>query len=189
MVKSIIVGLSLSLSLAACSSGTAPAETPTTGNSAEPAPAATAPRDDAGVRAAVTALFAPYAQASHVPLAEALTYTTATRALIDEWRRTQPEDEVTFLGDFDWLCQCQDWESTQFRVTQQDIEWTGDDAATVTVNYTQMTDRSAQLRLMMARQGGAWKIADMEFAEGDKLFTTHLREEIAEARRTTGATQ
>lgn len=189
MLKPVTALLSVSLSLAACSSDTRPNETPTTGNSAAPADSAPATRDDAGVRAAVTALFAPYTRASHVPQPEAQTYAAATRALIDEWRRTRPEGDLSFLGNFDWLCQCQDWESSQFRVTQMAIAWTGEDAATVTVNYTQMTDSSAQLRLMMTREGGAWKVADMEFAEGDKLFTTHLREEIAEVRRPAGAAQ
>jgi hypothetical protein len=184
MLKPVIVGLSAGLSLVACSSGTTPAGAPASGNDAAPVvsrPAA-APRDDAGVRAAITALFAPYARPANPPSADALPYTAATRARVHWSTSARPGDEITFLGDFDWLCQCQDWDAAQFRVTSQDIDWTGNDAATVTVNYTQMTDSSAQLRLMMAREGGAWKIADMEFAEGDKLLTTHLREEIAAAR-------
>ena len=75
--------------------------------------------ESAAVDRAVGALYAPYQAASPDwdKVRERQIYTQSTEALVKKWEAGLPPDEVEDPADFDWLCECQDWESAAFKFT------------------------------------------------------------------------
>lgn len=89
-------------------------------------------------------------------------FTPQLRALIAKWRAVTPTDEVDDLSDFDWLCQCQDWDSPTFRariIANRKVA-PGRRAVTVRLNGP-----PAPLRFVLQQVGGQWLIDDI-FASG-----------------------
>jgi Protein of unknown function (DUF3828) len=153
---------------------------------AAPAPVKLSPADDAAVRAAVRAIYRPYAtkDAATTPAAwDYPIYAQATNALIASWKKaTANPDEVTAMSDFDWLCQCQDYDYKTAKITgitTRSIRG----GAEANVLFTPGWKEKSQLRLMMVKEKGRWMISDMVFENDRTPLTSLLRQAIAEAKK------
>jgi hypothetical protein len=148
------------------------------------APAPLSKADDMSVRAAVRAIFKPYMTKSpdDTPAAwQYPVYAQATKALIARWQKaTANPDEVTSLSDFDWLCQCQDYDAKTARIISVTTQATAGGAEVKAV-FSPGWKQKSPLRLMMVKEKGRWMIADLVFEGDGPPLTTQLREEIAEA--------
>jgi hypothetical protein len=154
---------------------------------AAPAPVKLSAADDASLRFAVRAIYKPYS-AKDVPHAPAAwdypIYAQATKALIASWKKaTLNPDEVTAMSDFDWLCQCQDYDYKTAKITS--ITSRGiRGGAEANVLFTPGWKEKSQLRLMMVKEKGRWMISDMVFENDRTPLTSLLRQAIAEAKKT-----
>ncbi|WEK47589.1 MAG: DUF3828 domain-containing protein [Candidatus Andeanibacterium colombiense] len=140
--------------------------------------------DSTDLDAAVTALYAPYgADAPDWDTVRALkNYSAATEALIGEWDKGLPEDEVTELGDFDWLCECQDWDSSAFKLVIQPHPAPADGKAEVTAKIELGFDETRSERFLMVKEGGAWKVDDIFSEAFPKGLRAALKAAIANPR-------
>ena len=124
--------------------------------------------------------YRPYQGESQIPASwDFPIYSAEVTALIAEWRAVTPQDEPDALSDGDWLCQCQDWDEEAFTATITSIGMTDVDAAEVGVTVDLGFAGPESLRperLILKREGGAWKIDDM-FAES---FPSGLRQALRE---------
>lgn len=146
--------------------------------------AAPAPPNNS-VRAAVAAVFAPYAvkTATTVPT-ERRIFSSRTQALIDRWqKRGGARDIITPLAGGDWLCRCQDWDPAVARVGAQKLTWLGPNRVVVRTKFMVFKGDSRLIRLVLQRERGNWLIDDIYF-EGERgSLTTQLRAETTSTRR------
>ena len=109
-------------------------------------------------------------------------YSAEVTALIARWKEVMPEGEVDDLNDGDWLCQCQDWDGDAFQARMTSIEITEPGVAEVTVTLDLGfggPGGERDERLVLRREGDAWKIDEI-FAESfPKGLKQALRETIA----------
>jgi hypothetical protein len=144
--------------------------------------AATAPSvaDRTSIERWLVDTYAPYQGGGQIPASwDFPIYTAEVTALIAEWRAVTPQDEPDALSDGDWLCQCQDWDEEAFTATITSIGMTDADTAVVGVTVDlgfAGTESLRPERLILKRDGGAWKIDDM-FAES---FPSGLRQALRE---------
>jgi hypothetical protein len=116
--------------------------------------------------AAIAAIYAPFHKAdTQLAAFERPIFTPRLKAMIARWRAVSPTDEVDDLSDFDWLCQCQDWDEggPQERVTG--TRKLGPGRQLVTVALGKAPGRHERLRFLLVRTGGRWMIDDI-FASG-----------------------
>lgn len=129
--------------------------------------------------AAVAALYAPYQQTS--PDWDAIgalkSYSAETEALIQKWEAGLSQDEVEDLADFDWLCECQDWDSTAFKVTVEPQGEPVEGWIEVATRIDLGWGETREARFIMVQQEGLWKVEDL-FSES---FPQGLRFALAEA--------
>ena len=137
--------------------------------------------ESAAVDKAVTALYAPYGQEE--PNWDAVrrqkNYSRETEALISKWEKGLPKDEVTELGDFDWLCECQDWDSKAFKLTIQPHGQPVDGKAEVSAKIDLGFDESRDARFLMVKEGKGWKVDDIVSESFPKGLKVALNEAIA----------
>jgi len=104
-------------------------------------------------------------------------YTPQLKALIAKWIEVTPPNEVDDLSDFDWLCQCQDWDAPTFSARIIGVRRLGPGRRVVAVR---LNSPQTSLRFILQRTGGQWLIDDI-FASG---FRGGLRASLV---RTTAA--
>ena len=119
--------------------------------------------EGSAVDRAVGALYAPYQAASPNwdEVRARKIYSRSTEALVKKWEAGLPPDEVEDLADFDWLCECQDWESTAFKFTIAPHGEPQGGRLVVTANVDPGFGESRQTRFTMVKEGDAWLIEDM----------------------------
>ena len=136
---------------------------------------------DSEIKAAVNAIYARYRA---TPIADEMPlFTKRMRDLITRWHKSQPKDEVTPLGDFDWFCQCQDFDSKTFAVKAIALRKGAAGAYEANVAYNIGWDGDQRLRLVMMVEEGGWKVDDILFAPdtGIKSLRAGLEGEIRDA--------
>jgi hypothetical protein len=110
-------------------------------------------------------------------------FSAETTALIAQWRSSAHSDEPDALSDGDWLCQCQEWDSTGFTATIVGTEMHGKDAAdldiAVDLGFADGRDSARSLRLNLKREGDVWKIDDIVAASFPRGLKQALRDAIA----------
>ena len=121
----------------------------------------------AQIKATVEALYAIYRREPMRPgYSENLApYTRRTRDLIRQWQAHQPRDEVTTFSDFDWFCQCQDWDSKRFAVLSTTVRKMRGPGYEVAVSYDLGWNARRRIRFVMLREEGGWKVDDILFAD------------------------
>ena len=124
--------------------------------------AATAPTPEA----AIAAIYAPFRHADMRDAAwERPIFTPRLKALIARWRAVTPTDEVDDLSDFDWLCQCQDWDAGGLHERITARRTLGPGHLLVSVTLGKAPGRRERLRFAFARIDGQWLVDDI-FASG-----------------------
>lgn len=109
-------------------------------------------------------------------------YSAEVTALIARWQAVLPEGELDGLNDGDWLCQCQDWDGDAFQARIESITMPEPGVAEVALTLDlgfAAAGSERQERLILRREGDAWKIDEIfaeSFPEGLKQA---LRETIA----------
>jgi len=121
----------------------------------------------AQIKATIEALYAIYQREPMGPgYSENLApYTRRTRDLIRQWQTHQPRDEVTTFSDFDWFCQCQDWDSKRFAVLATTVRKMRGPGYEAVVSYDLGWNARRRIRFVMLREEGGWKVDDILFAE------------------------
>ncbi|WP_421848190.1 hypothetical protein [Novosphingobium sp.] len=116
--------------------------------------------------AAIAAIYAPFRRAEMRDAAwERPIFTPRLAALITRWRAVTPTDEVDDLSDFDWLCQCQDWDAGGLheRITGRRV--LGPKRQLVIVSLGMAPGRRENLRFVFQRRDDQWLVDDI-FASG-----------------------
>lgn len=131
--------------------------------------------------AAIAAIYAPFRSTEMRDAAwERPIFTPRLKAAIAKWRAVTPSDEVDDLSDFDWLCQCQDWDEGGLHERVLASRAAGPGKRLVTVALGKAPGRRERLRFVLQRIDGQWLVDDI-FASG---FRGGLRATLA---RTTAA--
>jgi hypothetical protein len=150
-------------------------------------PADAGPGDVAAVGAAVKAIFAPYSRPDpkhelNIPsAANRPIYSAATTALLKRWQNAIPNDEVTALGDADWICQCQDYDPKTARIISLAIKSTGSGKYDADVVYSAGFNSKERMTIKFVSERARWRVDDMAFGANHASLRAALRQEIAEA--------
>lgn len=113
-------------------------------------------------QAAIAAIYAPFSDAKMRDAAwERPIFTSQLQDLIAKWRAVTPSDEVDDLSDFDWLCQCQDWDLPTLRARIISNRRLGPTRRAVAVTLTGSDSPRAPIRLVLQRKGSRWLIDDI----------------------------
>lgn len=116
--------------------------------------------------AAIAAIYAPFHNADMKDAAwERPIFTPPLKALIAQWRAVTPSDEVDDLSDFDWLCQCQDWDAGGLHERILASRAAGAGRRLVTVALGKAPGRRERLRFVLQHIGNRWMVDDI-FASG-----------------------
>jgi hypothetical protein len=127
----------------------------------------------------VREIYAPYSEEEPdwETLGETSLYSAATSALIDEWMAGADPEEVEDLADFDWLCECQDWDAAAFTLAIAPHPEPVGDRVELTARYHIGFGEHRETRFVLVREGGAWLIDD-QFSEA---FPNGLKAALGEA--------
>ena len=120
----------------------------------------------ASPEAAITAIYAPFRKPDTTDAAwERPIFTPRLKALIARWRAVTPTDEVDELSDFDWLCQCQDWEEGGLHERITARRKLGPGRLLVSVTLGKAPGHRERLRFALVQSEGQWLVDDI-FASG-----------------------
>jgi Protein of unknown function (DUF3828) len=139
--------------------------------------------DETAVRALIKNVYAVYQKQPTEPGSEmaVLQHTKSLQILVEHWQSKLTNGEVTTLSDFDWFCQCQDWDAKTAHIESQTYVVRGHDKIDANVRFIAGWDEAATLTFMFKRENGGWKLDDLKFTDGDTLRKSLVRE-IAEAK-------
>jgi hypothetical protein len=136
--------------------------------------------DDAAIRAAIRAIYAPYnAPEVETSSMDRRVFSVRTQALINRWQNRRPTDEVTPMSESDWFCQCQDWDSKGFRVTAITLHALAKGKVRAKVSYDLGWDEARTLTFVMLGERGQWKVDDLLYEDEYGSLTKQLAKEIA----------
>ena len=141
--------------------------------------------DRAAIDASVARIYAPYrADGAEDAAWERPVFSARTAALIAEWQKVMPADEVDDLNDGDWFCLCQDWDQTKFRHAVIARRSLGKGRAEATVRLDIGFGEKRDLRMAFVREKQGWRLDDL-FAAPDfpRGLQQALRETIAADRK------
>lgn len=144
--------------------------------------AAMSAHDRSAIDAMVLSIYQPYTRSgSAAAVWEQPIFSAETTALITHWARVQPKDEPDDLNDGDWLCMCQDWEASKFRVNIGARRMLRPNVAQVQVAVDLGTgDARRNLRLVFNREGRSWKLDNIYARNGfENGLKVALRRTIA----------
>lgn len=149
------------------------------------AAAVLSPADAAAVDTAIAAIYRPYRADPSNPTAvwDRPIWSAAVRALIAQWQKVIPKDEPDSLNDGDWLCQCQDWDDGKFTARVLSRRALGPGLAEATVRVDLGFGDTRDVRLVMRREGRAWKIDEMTSDSFPKGLRHAIRETTAADRK------
>ena len=143
---------------------------------AAPTPVAITPE------ATVAAIYAPYnGPVDASPPWDYPIYSRQLMDLIAEWRRSAPTDEPDALSDGDWLCLCQDFDRGKVVHRVHSRRRLRSGAVELAVRLDLGHDTTRNLRLLLKRENGAWRLDDL-FGTPDlpRGLKQKLRETIVE---------
>ena len=127
----------------------------------------------------VAAIYAPYGQADMADKGADRHWSAETGALVRRWKQVTPADEVDDLGDFDWLCHCQDWDHTVFRARVSGQRAIRPDLVELRVRIRLGRNSEIGERLLLRREGADWRIDDIVANDLPRGLKQALRRTIA----------
>ena len=146
-----------------------------------------APDDEAAVRFLIASTFQPYIQTQSIvgsdPVLDndgvpensdiseyELPYTASLGTLINRWKPIASGDEVYELNDFDWYCQCQDFDTKTATLKSQKYMAASADKIVATTRFSAgWGSKPSPLIFMFKREGGKWLLDDLRFESGRTL--------------------
>ena len=138
------------------------------------------PSDTAAIDATIAATYRPYHALGNPGAAwDYPIWSARIAALVAEWKQVMPKDEVDDLNDGDWLCLCQDWDPAKFRAMITSVRPHARGVALVAVRIELGTNEKRSARLVLRREGGAWRIDDVFAGDFPRGLALALRETIA----------
>jgi hypothetical protein len=113
--------------------------------------------------------------------------TATLGALIDRWDSLMARaEEVYILNDFDWYCQCQDNDNRTAKIMTQTYNYGGKNQIDAKIVFSpgrsEQGDSGLPLIFRFKREGGAWKLDDLKFSDGQTL-RKDLAQDIKDATR------
>jgi hypothetical protein len=96
-------------------------------------------------------------------LKEKTLYTLSLRAILDRWNRIAHGDEIYGMNDFDWYCQCQDFDPKTAKLVSQKSTIRGKDAIDVVTRFSAGwgDKKGSRMLFKFKREGSAWKIDEL----------------------------
>lgn len=128
---------------------------------------------------AVAELYAPYSRAEMKGDAGDGRWSAETGALVRRWKQVKPAGEVDELGDFDWLCHCQDWDHKAFRARVQGQRMIGPNLVELRVRVTLAAGSEVGERLLLKREDKVWRVDDIQATDLPRGLKASLRRTIA----------
>lgn len=138
--------------------------------------------DHAALDAATRAVYAPYQgdELSEQAAWDRDIWTREIRTLVTQWQSVVPPDEPDAMNGADWLCQCQDWDSSNFRVNVRSLNEVQPDAANVAVTIELGFGATRDAVLTFRRESGRWLLDDLRTEDYPDGIKAGLRETIRE---------
>lgn len=153
------------------------------------------PADEVAVRAMVARLYAGYSKP--IPTEEPeqelpdnehgsaidgyeLPYSVSLNDLVRHWKAVSTVDEVSGMGDFDWYCQCQDYDPKKAGIAAQSYKARGKDQIEARIRFTIGWRQASPLKFTFVRENQSWKLDDLLFEDGHTL-RAGLRQDISDA--------
>gem|GEM_PF-1674339 len=145
------------------------------------ASAVLAPADRQAIDRAVASYYRPYTIGrASAAVWERPIFARDIAALVAHWRRVMPADDLDGLNDGDWLCLCQDWDHSKFRVTTLERRALGPDTAEVRLRIDLGIGQTREARLLLRREARIWRIENLFAQDFPQGLQQALRETIAE---------
>jgi hypothetical protein len=146
---------------------------------AGPVASQTAISAETEIKTAVERIYARYRTSPLAPgpADDRAIYSNRTADLIARWHAGQPDDDITTMGDFDWFCQCQDYDEKSFAITSLSVRKQRAGFYDAQVGYHLGWGSRGGLTLVMVREDSGWKVDDIRFARD--AATKTLRADLA----------
>ncbi len=146
--------------------------------------AASAGPNDKALDATVARIFAPYKlEDSGKAIWDQPFFSASTRSLITQWKRSIKSDEFSDLSTADWLCQCQDYDFSAFKVIKKQYKSVSATSVRAAINMDIGFNEKRKTDLILILEKGRWEIDDVINADFPKGVKSALRGEIAEAKK------
>lgn len=112
-------------------------------------------------------------------------YSASLDALIQKWMPYGSGDEVMGMNDFDWYCQCQDFDSKSAHIVSQSYKAKGANKIVGKVVFDPVGGSGAPLIFTFVREPSGWALDDLKFNEGGTL-RSGLAQDIADGEKAGG---
>lgn len=171
-MKHLVSTAVVALALAGCSQSAQPDADASPSADTAAAPAAAPDLDEA-----VMAFYAPYMRVyttGDPAVWERSIYSAGLTELIDRWEAGLVDEELNELQDFDWLCECQDYDHTTFKPTIRPHEAPVGSTATVDVDLAIGWGETRTQQLDLVVEDGEWRIDDIR----SETFPDGLKAEL-----------
>lgn len=136
--------------------------------------------DRAALEVATHAIYAPYRSAgiSEGAAWDRDIWSREVRQLITHWQSVLPENEPDALNGADWLCQCQDWDSSRFSVKIRSFKLSSSESGEVVVslNFGHGARRDAEI--VFRHEDSRWLVDDMRTEDYPEGIKSALRQTI-----------
>ncbi len=136
--------------------------------------------DRATLDAATRAIYAPYQsnELNEIASWDRDIWTREIRNLVTHWQSVAPLDEPDAMNGADWLCQCQDWDSKNFRVKIKSFKALPEGMAEVGVTIDLGHDAARDAFLSFRRENGRWLLDNMHTEDYSEGIKAALRQTI-----------
>jgi Protein of unknown function (DUF3828) len=104
-------------------------------------------------------------------------YSASLASLVEKWLPFARGDEVGAMNDFDWYCQCQDFDPKTAKITAQNYRSKSKNKMEVKVSFTAGWDEGSPLTFYFIRENGMWVMDDLRF-DGGSTLRKGLRSDI-----------
>lgn len=144
--------------------------------------------DEAAVREIVRQIYADYNRVTEDSPEVATegyepTYSASLDALVQKWMPYASGDEVYPMADFDWYCQCQDFDTKTAHVVSQSYQAKGAGTIVAKVVFSGFEgNKGSPLIFTFIKEANGWALDDLKFDEGGTL-RSGLQQDISDGEK------